>query len=99
MVCFEERIERCCEDLRVELRRLNTEVQDRVAGQLHRAVSNLSANIRYQFLESHGPRRKTVTTSKPLFPRYMYMLRTCRMREHAVEPPIKDPPPPLKGQT
>ena len=69
MVCFEERIERCCKDLREELRRLNAEVQDRVTGQLHRAVSNLAANIRYQFLEGHGPKKKRVTVDDPLFPR------------------------------
>ena len=69
-MCFEERIERCCQDLREELRRLNAEVQDRVMGQLHRAVNNLAANIRYQFLEHHGPRRKKVTVDDPLFPRY-----------------------------
>lgn len=68
-MCFEERIERCCEDLRAELRHLNAEVRDRVTGQFHRAVSNLAANIRYQFLEGHGPRRKRVTVDEPLFPK------------------------------
>lgn len=68
-MCFEERIERCCEDLREELRRLNAEVQDRVTGQLQRAVSNLAANMRYQFLEAHGPKRRKITVEEPLFPR------------------------------
>ena len=53
----------------MELRRLNAEVQDRVTGQLHRAVNNLAANIRYQFLEHHGPRRRNVTIDEPLFTR------------------------------
>lgn len=69
LVCFEERIEHCCADLRVELQRLNAELQDRVMGQLHHAVNNLAANIRYQFLEGHGPRRKKVTVEDSLFPR------------------------------
>ncbi len=68
--CFEERIERCCKDLREELRVLNAEVQDKVMGQLHHAVNNLAANTRYQFLEGHGPRRHRVTHEEPLFPRY-----------------------------
>ena len=68
---FEERIERCCQDLREELKRLNREIENHVKDQLQMAVANLAANIRYQFLEGHGPQRKKVTKSEPLFPRYV----------------------------
>ena len=69
-MCFEERIEICCSELRAELRRLNSEIEAKVWGQLHSAIQNISANIRYQFLESHGPRREKVTTEEPLSTRY-----------------------------
>lgn len=69
IVVFEERIERCCQDLREELRRMNHEIERRVQDQLQMAINNLAANIRYQFLESHGPQRKRVTSKEPLFPR------------------------------
>lgn len=68
-VCFEERIERCCSALRDELRQLNKRIEDKVQSQLQLAVNNLAANIRYQFLESHGPRRQRVTHQEPLVPR------------------------------
>ncbi len=69
MVCFEERIERCCAALRDELRALNREVEDRVQGQLWMATTNLQANMRYQYLEGHGPRRTTFTEDQPMVPR------------------------------
>ena len=66
---FEERIERCCEALREELRASNRRTEDRVNAQLQKAVNNLAANIHYQFLEGHGPRRTRVTASEPLVER------------------------------
>ena len=69
IVCFEERIEQCCTALREELRSFNRRTEDFVHSQLQKAVNNLAANIRYQFLEGHGPRRKRVTHSEPLVPR------------------------------
>ena len=69
VVCFEERIEHCCSALREELRQLNQEAQSRVHSQLELAVRNLSATIRYQFLEPHGPCRRRVTVDELLVPR------------------------------
>ena len=69
IVVFEERIERCCQDLREELKRLNREIEGHVQDQLQMAVSNLAANIRYEFLEGHGPKRRRFTSTEPLFPR------------------------------
>lgn len=69
VVCFEERIEHCCSALREELRQLNQEAENKVRSQLELAVRNLSANIRYQFLEPHGPCRERVTVDEPLVPR------------------------------
>lgn len=66
-VCFEERIEQCCTELRSELRKLNYEVEHRVQGQLHQAVQNLAASMRYQFLEHHGPRRRKFTLTDRYF--------------------------------
>ena len=68
-MCFEERIERCCSSLREELRQLNREIEDRVQCQLQRAIDNLAANMRYQFLEAHGPRRRKVTAQEPIVSR------------------------------
>lgn len=69
IVCFEERIEQCCGALREELRAINRRTEERVQHQLQKAVNNLAANIRYQFLEGHGPRRRRVTHNEPLVPR------------------------------
>ena len=68
-MCFEERIERCCADLRGELTAINRRSEEHVKAQLQKAVNNAAAHIRYEFLESHGPRRKTVTHDHPLVPR------------------------------
>ena len=40
-----------------------------VRGQLERAIRNCAANIRYQFLDAHGPHRQKVTLDEPLLPR------------------------------
>lgn len=68
-MCFEERIEQCCAALREELRTINKHTEDHVRSQLHRAVNNVAAHIRYEFLEGHGPRRGRVTHNQPLVPR------------------------------
>ena len=70
-VCFEERIESCCTSLRNELCHLNSSIQQHIQDLIHSAVNNLAADIRYQFLESHGPRRKEVTPNQPLFRRWV----------------------------
>lgn len=69
VIIFEERIERCCSALREELRQLNQEIEGVVRGQLERAIRNCAANIRYQFLDAHGPHRRKVTVDEPLLPR------------------------------
>ena len=73
-VCFEERLERCCTELRHELRRLNSEIEHHVRFQCHKAADNIAANIRYQFLEHHGPRRTHITLEEPFTPRYFVMI-------------------------
>lgn len=60
--------------LRAELRRLNEEVEHRVRNQLYKAVDNLSANMRYEFLEHHGPRRSKITASEPFIGRYFVVV-------------------------
>ena len=69
LIIFEERIERCCSALREELRQLNQEIEGMVRGQLELAIRNCAANIRYQFLDAHGPHRQKVTVNEPLLPR------------------------------
>lgn len=69
VIIFEERIERCCSALREELRQHNLEIEGRVRGQLELAIRNCGANIRYQFLDAHGPHRQKVTVDEPLLPR------------------------------
>ena len=73
-VCFEERIQRCCTELRAELRRLNTEIEERVRGQLHGAVQNMAASMRYLFLEHHGPKREALTLTEPFTRRYFVVV-------------------------
>lgn len=73
-VCFEERIEHCCASLRHELHRLNANVQQSIQDLIHSAVNNLAADIRYQFLEAHGPKRKEVTPTNPLTQRWVHPL-------------------------
>ncbi len=73
-MCFEERIELCCMQLRSELRRLNEEAEHRVRDQLHKAVDNLAANMRYEFLEHHGPKRDSITLSEPFTRRYFVVV-------------------------
>lgn len=68
VVCFEERIECCCNLLREELVRLNDGIYRRVRRQLEGAVHNLACGIRYQFLEAHGPHREYITSDESLFP-------------------------------
>ena len=68
-MCFEERIERCCADLREELSAINRRTQEHVRSQLQKVVNNVAAHIRYEFLEGHGPRRERVTHSHPMVPR------------------------------
>ena len=68
VVCFEERIEWCCSQLREELVRLNDAVHSQVHRQLDQAIHNLVSGIRYQFLEPHGPHREYITRDNPLFP-------------------------------
>jgi glycogen debranching enzyme len=74
VMCFEERIERCCADLRGELTAINRRAEEHVRSQLQKAVNNVAAHIRYEFLESHGPQRRTVTHDHPLVPRYFTVL-------------------------
>ena len=69
-VCFEERIEKCISDLRHELQQLNGEMEDHIRHLLFLAVNNITANVRYQFLEHHGPRRASITPAEPFTQRY-----------------------------
>ena len=69
IMCFEERIERCCADLREELSAINRRTQEHVHSQLQKVVNNVAAHIRYEFLEGHGPRRERVTHNHPMVPR------------------------------
>ena len=73
-VCFEERIDKCCTQLRSKLRSLNEGVEHRVRQQLHQAVDNTAANMRYEFLEPHGPKRTTLTHSEPFIWRYFVVV-------------------------
>ena len=69
-VCFEERIEKCISNLRYELQQLNGEMEDHIKHLLHAAVNNITADVRYQFLEGHGPRRTTISPAVPFTQRY-----------------------------
>ena len=69
-VCFEERIEKCISSLRYELQQLNGEMEDHIKHLLHAAVNNITADVRYQFLEGHGPRRTTISPAEPFTQRY-----------------------------
>jgi glycogen debranching enzyme len=69
-VCFEERMEQCCNDLRNVLRNLNTEIEDKTRHSLYEAVNNIAATMRYQFLEGHGPKRYHITVDRPFVDRY-----------------------------
>lgn len=68
-MCFEERIQHCCNALTSELNRLNQEVTDRLQGQLHKALESIAGNIRYRFLASNGPHVAKVTEQDSLVPR------------------------------
>ncbi len=69
VVCFEERIEHCTAGLRETLRSLNAEITESIRHQLESAIANLAGNIRYQYLEGHGPKKLKVTKEDPVFPR------------------------------
>ena len=69
-MCFEERIEKCISSLRYELQQLNGEMEDHIKHLLHAAVNNITADVRYQFLEGHGPRRTTISPAEPFTQRY-----------------------------
>lgn len=84
VACFEARIEQCCAMLREDLKRLNDEVHSRVHHYLEGAVRNLAANIRYEFLESHGPHRQQITAKQPLFPRLVLSLLYSPVEELSV---------------
>ena len=71
VVCYEERIEHCCRGLLQHLENLNLSKQQMVTGQLQKATDNLAANLRYQFLDPNGPRRRDITKKQPLFSRYV----------------------------
>ena len=45
-------------------------MEHRVQGQLHQAVQNLAATMRYQFLEHHGPQRRKFTLTDAFTNRY-----------------------------
>ena len=55
--------------LREELQSINRRTEENVRSQLNKAVNNVAAHIRYEFLEENGPKRERVTHSHPLVPR------------------------------
>lgn len=73
-VCFEERIQCCCNALTSELNRLNQEAIDRLQGQLYKALEAIAGTIRYRFLASNGPHIPKVTEKDSLVPRYFCVL-------------------------
>lgn len=68
-MCFEERIQHCCDVLTSELNRLNQEAMDRLQGQLHKALEAIAGTIRFRFLASNGPHIAKVTEKEGLVPR------------------------------
>ena len=80
-VCFEERIEACCVALRNELCHLNNAKRQYIQDLVHCAVNNLAADIRYQFLDAHGPKRREVTPTQPLFKRWVLVGQLVGVRE------------------
>ncbi|KAL5487406.1 hypothetical protein EMCRGX_G020000 [Ephydatia muelleri] len=73
-VCFEERIQHCCDVLTSELNRLNQEAMDRLQGQLYKALEAIAGTIRFRFLASNGPHIAKVTEKEGLVPRYFCVL-------------------------
>ncbi|XP_062509338.1 glycogen debranching enzyme-like [Corticium candelabrum] len=65
------RIEMCCFDFKQALDNLNYSMRyGIVKDHINSAVHNVMMNVKYTFLESHGPRRGKVTEDEPLVPRY-----------------------------
>lgn len=67
---LEEHISRACHDLTDTLMWLNDQKQLEVESKiLAEAVGNSMANVKYEFLEDHGPHRMKVTVDNPIVPR------------------------------
>ncbi|XP_018012653.1 glycogen debranching enzyme isoform X1 [Hyalella azteca] len=66
----EDRMERCCSALRAALEELNSLATAEVTRHLHAAVSGTIGTVRYERLQSDGPKIPAVTAKHPLVPPY-----------------------------
>ena len=68
----------CCFDFKQALDNLNYSMRyGIVKDHINSAVHNVMMNVKYTFLESHGPRRGKVTEDEPLVPRSVVRSRNC----------------------
>lgn len=67
-----ERIQRCCADFKAKLEDLNRHKMAEVQDHLNTAVSNFVANVKYRFVDGHGPRIGKVSAKEPLMWKYDY---------------------------
>lgn len=65
-----ERIQRCCADFKAKLEDLNRHKMAEVQDHLNTAVSNFVANVKYRFVDGHGPRIGKVSAKEPLMWNY-----------------------------
>lgn len=65
-----ERIQRCCEEFRAKLEELNRHKFAEMQDHINAAISNFVANVKYRFVDGHGPRVGKVTAEEPLMWKY-----------------------------
>lgn len=67
--CFDEeaRLRRCAEEFKDKLESLNKTVFNKVNENLHAAIENCLASIRYYRVQSDGPKIKDISIKNPLF--------------------------------
>ncbi|KAF2348981.1 Glycogen debranching enzyme central domain [Trinorchestia longiramus] len=66
----DERLELCCGALRSAIDQLNEDATKEVTGHLHAAVAGTLGTVKYERLQSDGPKIPAVTAKHPLVPPY-----------------------------
>ncbi|XP_071799399.1 glycogen debranching enzyme-like [Asterias amurensis] len=66
----EEQLDMSCKAFAEHLRNLNSRAADKMADDIHNALNNVTANVRYHHVEENGPRFKKISQKNPLVPKY-----------------------------
>lgn len=76
--CFDEdtRIRKCSESFRKALETYNQKIFDEVNGIMNYAIDNALAGVRYERVQSDGPKFRTIDISHPVFVPYFTHTRT-----------------------